>query len=121
MDGETASEDEEDFHTCRWRRLKSGNIRITDSLVTKMIQWRPHEMVFTSQGQPPVFEELSLALFTNGYLCVLAGGLVINKALMQELMEDADMYGWRVVRDYHAAWLQKIEQGRAAWLGGGGY
>ena len=32
----------------------------------------------------------------------------------QELMEDADMYGWRAVVDYHAGWLQHLEQGRAA-------
>ena len=36
----------------------------------------------------------------------------INKALMlqhlQELIEDAEVYGWRVVRDYRAAWLHQI-------------
>ena len=50
---------------------------------------------------------------------MLAEELDINKALMlqhmQELMEDAEVYGWRVVTDYHAAWLLQIEQGRAAW------
>ena len=34
---------------------------------------------------------------------------------LQELMEDVETYGWKVVRDYHAAWLQLLEQGRAAW------
>ena len=30
-------------------------------------------------------------------------------------MEDTEVYGWRVARDFHAAWLQQMEQGRAAW------
>ena len=34
---------------------------------------------------------------------------------LQELMEDSEVYGWETVRDYLAAWLQFIEQGRATW------
>ena len=34
---------------------------------------------------------------------------------LQELMEDAEHYGWPILRAYHAAWLQHIEQGRAVW------
>ena len=34
---------------------------------------------------------------------------------LQALVEDTEVYCWRVVRDYHAAWLQQIEQGWAAW------
>ena len=34
---------------------------------------------------------------------------------LQELMEDWEHYGWPVVRAYHVAWLQHIEQGRVAW------
>ena len=34
---------------------------------------------------------------------------------LQELMEVVEVYGWKVVKDYHAAWLQLMEQGRAAW------
>ena len=32
---------------------------------------------------------------------------------LQELMEEVETYGWKVVSDYHAAWLQLMEQGRA--------
>ena len=49
---------------------------------------------------------MSLALFNNGYLSVIAEESDINKTLMlqhlQELMEDA-VYGLKVFRDYHAA------------------
>ena len=36
---------------------------------------------------------------------------------LQELMGDVEViiYEWRIVNEYHAAWLQLLEQGRAAW------
>ena len=48
---------------------------------------------------------------------LLTEALDIHRDLMlhhlQELVENTE-YGWRVVRDYHAAWLQQIEQDKAA-------
>ena len=35
--------------------------------------------------------------------------------ILQDLFEDVEVYGWMVVREYHAAWLQLIEQGWAVW------
>ena len=61
-----------------------------------------------------------MALFTNGYQSVLVEEMDTNKAHMlchfQELMEHAEVYGWKLARDYHAAWLQLIEQDWAAWM-----
>ena len=58
---------------------------------------------------------MSSVTFVNGYLGVMAGETEQVKASMllhlQELMEDADTYGWEAVRIYHAAWLQFLEQG----------
>ena len=34
---------------------------------------------------------------------------------LQELMEDSEVYGWKAVRAYHAAWLQFFEQGWVSW------
>ena len=34
---------------------------------------------------------------------------------LQALLQDVDVYGWRVVREYHVAWQQFVEQGRAMW------
>ena len=55
----------------------------------------------------------------NEYLTVLAEEAGDNKPFLlqhlQELMEDAEIYSWRAVRDYHVAWLLNIEQGRASW------
>ena len=76
-------------------------------------------MVFTTQGQSPVYSDMSIALFTNCYLAVVAEEAVEIKAYMlvhlQQLMEDVEVYEWKIVREYHAAWLQLLEQGRAAW------
>ena len=30
---------------------------------------------------------------------------------LQELMEDAEAYGWKSVHSYHPAWLQQLVQG----------
>ena len=54
----------------------------------------------------------------NGYLTVLAEEAKDNKPLLlqhvQELVEDAEIYSWRAVYDYHTAWLQQLEQGSAS-------
>ena len=35
---------------------------------------------------------------------------------LRAMLQDVDNYGWRVVREFHGAWLQLLEQGRATWL-----
>ena len=67
MDDETASGEEGALPVSRKRGLKSGKVRTMDSIITRKVVW-PHEVVFTTQGQPPVYSEMSLALFVNGYL-----------------------------------------------------
>ena len=66
-------------------------------------------MVYNSQGQPAVYDDMSVALFINGYLTVLGEESDEVRGYMfthlQEVMEDTDVYGWRCVRIYHAAWL----------------
>ena len=114
-DEDTASAGEEAPPTCGKHGLQSGQVRTAaDSLVTKKVVW-PHEVVHTSQGQPAVYSELSVVLFVNGLLTVLAEESEYTNAHMlqhlQEIMEDSERYGWRSVWDYHAAWLQHLEQG----------
>ena len=66
-----------------------------DSLVIKKVKWL-HKVVVTNQGQPPVYGKMSLPLFINGYLTIVAEESVtcITKAHMlthlQELMEDSN-------------------------------
>ena len=76
-------------------------------------------MVYTAHWQPPIYPDMSLALFTYGYVSLAAVKSVVIKEYMynhlQELMENIEVYGWKVVKDYHAVWLQLLEQGGAAW------
>ena len=56
----------------------------------------------------------------SGYLAVLETVKPTHKPLMtkhlEELMADAELYGWESVRAYHAVWLQQIENGMVNWM-----
>ena len=102
------------------RTMKSGMLRTQDTHVVIRITW-PHEVVKSAVSRAPVYEELSLAAFTNGYLGIVAEekGSAVGEVMLvhlRALLQDVDVYGWRVVRDYHAAWLQLLEQGWATWM-----
>ena len=82
------------------------------------VKW-PHEVVVCLQGKTTVYEDISLALFSNGYLSVVSeetpsiqGYMLIH---LRQIFEDVDVYGLRLVCEYHAARLQLLEQGRAEW------
>ena len=94
-----------------------GKVHTMNTYVTKSVRWS-HEMVFTTtQGQSPVYSDMSIPLFTNIYLSVVAEESVVNEEYMllhlPDLMEDVEVYGWRTVREYQATWLQLKEQGQA--------
>ena len=76
-------------------------------------------MIFTSEGKPTVYEEVSVMSFVQGYLAVMDTQTQDIKKYMnshlQDLMEDGDGYGWPVVRDFHFTWLQHTEMSRATW------
>ena len=61
---------------------------------------------------------MSLVLFTNGYLAIVAEeGATIKEYMLshlQKLFEDVEVYGWKAVREYHTAWFQLLQQGQAA-------
>ena len=116
-DNETGLEDEGAAPRHRRTTIKCGKLPTRDTHVVKRIKW-PHEMVFTSMGQGPVYKDMSLALFANGYLAIVVEESNAVKDMvrhLQELFRDVEVYGWMVVREYHAPWLQLLEQGRAAW------
>ena len=67
-----------------------------------------------------MYEEMSLASFTNGYLGIVLEerGSPTREVMLRHLwalLQDVDVYVWRVAREYHAAWLQFLEQGQAMW------
>ena len=52
--------------------MKSDKVRTSYTHVVNRIKW-PHAMVTASMGQAPVYKDMSLALFSNGYLTNVAG------------------------------------------------
>ena len=62
-------------------------------------------MMCSTQSKAPVYT--SLASFSNGYLGIVAEeGYPITEVMLRHpraLLEDVDVYGWKVVREYHAA------------------
>ena len=117
---EEDSVSEDDASPAKRRRhpIKSGRLCTSDSHVLHRVKW-PHEMIVCSQGKAPVYEDISLALFSNRYLAVVSeeGPTIHGHMLVhvREMFENVEMYGWRVVREYHTAWLQLLEPGQAAW------
>ena len=63
-------------------------------------------MIFTPEGKPAVYRELSVMAFMRGYFIVLDSQPQDIKALMdsyvQDLMEDREANGWSVVRDFYS-------------------
>ena len=86
--------------------IKSGRLRTRNTYVIHRVKW-PYEIVCCSQGKAPIYEDMSLALFTNGYMSIVAEeGASIRECMLghlRELFEDVDVYGWKVVREYHAS------------------
>ena len=94
----------------REKKGVSGNLRTADNTVSRRVTW-PHKVIYSPSAQPATYEHLSPMAFVDGFVMVR----LREPPHLQELMEDRDHYGWPVVRAYHAAWLQHIEQGWAAW------
>ena len=68
--------------------------------MVKRITW-PHELMYTSGGEPAAYEHLSMLLFMSGYVAVLA---TVNSRVkevilkhLRELMADASTYVWEPV------------------------
>ena len=90
------SSSEEGPITHRKRRmLKSGMEHMGATLVKKRINWPP-EGVFTADGKPAVYSNLTLTAFVRGYLMVFSIEMDMRvKALisqhLEELMENTDL------------------------------
>ena len=98
--------------------MKSGKVPTMDTQVLFNVPWT-HEVVFTVDGQPCVYANLSVSVFVSGYVKLMDAKKPTAKALMAthltELMADAELYGWEVVQAFHAVWQQQLEQYCASW------
>ena len=95
-----------------------GKLRTADTTVINQVTW-PHKLIYTPSGQPVIYNQLNSVAFLIGYLAVMVlesdqvkEGMLAH---LQEMMQDGEVYGWSMVRSYHAACPQHLEQGRAMW------
>ena len=58
-------------HAPRKRGLKFGKLRTADTSVLRKVVC-PHEVVYMAAGKPAEYAQLSVPLFVNGYLAVMA-------------------------------------------------
>ena len=109
-DNDSASHGEQTASTQKRKGIKSGKLHTTDTIVLTRITLL-HEVVYTSDGQ------MSSVHFVNEYLTVMAEEPEEVKSEMQwhrqELIEDAEVYGWKCIRFYHTAWLRQLEHSQA--------
>ena len=110
---ENTSDEEEQPPPRRGKHLKSGIDRTGASMVLHKVAW-PHEIVYTSEGKPAAYQDLSIPLFVQGYLIIM----VTEEGLIQDLMSHTQLYGWERARTFHGVCLNQIEQGHFTWTDG---
>ena len=116
---DSSSSEEEQITRRKKKTLKSGMDCTGATLFKKRINW-PHDVLYSADGKPAVYSDLTVAAFVWGYLIVVNYEMANQiKAQMtqhlEELMENTDLYGWENVCTFHAAWLNMLEQGRSTW------
>ena len=68
-DGDTS--DDEEHPPPGWgKNLKSGMQRTGASTIIHKVTW-PHEVVYTSEGKPTSYQELTIPRFVQGFLIVM--------------------------------------------------
>ena len=59
------------------------------------------------------------SFFVSGYLSVMSAEKESVQLYMmqhlQDIMADAELYGWEPIWVFHAVWLQQLEQGHVTW------
>ena len=117
-DEDSVSEDDASPENRRCNYMKSGRLCTRDSHMLHRVKW-PHEVVVCSQGKPPVYEDISLPLFSNGNLSVVLEENPVIQVYMlthlRQIFKDVAVYRWGSVQEYHMTWLQLLEQGQATW------
>ena len=118
-EGDSTSEELEQPATRRKKQLKSGMDRTGATMVVRQLPW-PHKLVYTVVRKSEAYQDISIPLFVQGYLVIMEGeeGAIRQRMAshLEELMSDAELYGWECTRTFHGIWLNQLEQGRCTWI-----
>ena len=122
MEDSSDDDDEELPTTYKGKRPRnvSGLLRTAATVKPKfLVQW-PHEKSLYKQGAtPPSYQDLSLDQFVRGFIVTSLKApqdeLVHRLRYLADLMADCRVRSWEKVRDFHAVWMQELEQGEASW------
>ena len=71
IDEEETGEEEKQPPPRRRPRIISGKLRTDETTAVNQVIW-PHELVFTPDGQPVTYQNMSFMPFVNGYLSIMA-------------------------------------------------
>ena len=74
--------------------MKSGMYRAGATSVINTLTW-PHDVIYTSDGKPPYYQDISVPQFAYGYLIVMdtkeADIKVKMSSHLKDLMSDAQL------------------------------
>ena len=87
---------------------KEGMDRTGATTVLNTITWL-HEVLYTLDGKPTSYQDMSVPQFVYGYLLVMdseeADIRVQMASHLKGLISDAQLYGWDRTRPFHWVWL----------------
>ena len=96
-DDEVTREEERQPQSRRRPRITSGTLGTADTTTVQQVIW-PHELVFTPDGQPATYHNLSFMAVVNGYFSIMAQQMDTIRNQMathlQELTEDGEIFGF---------------------------
>ena len=100
-------------------KLKSGRSRTSEDIVIRQVDW-PHFNVFKGPSRKAAeYDSLSIAKFVFGYLGnalkpnTSSGDRWAMLRHLRDLMQDATMYPWEGVRNFHGIVLRLMEHDEA--------
>ena len=106
------------------KKLRSGYIMTINDQVHVQAQW-PQLNVYRTSSSLATYSTLSVEEFCKGYLTYIVDSLRGDKpnvdvaldysGYLHELLDEAPLQGWEVVREAHGEILRQIEQCRLKW------
>ena len=79
----------------------------------------PHGVVYTAEGKPAAYQDISVPLFVQGNLITMytqdSGVKHKMGDHLKDLMADAEMYRWEKMHAFHGVWMNQIDQGQYTW------